>query len=358
MRANRFPWSREQALALLAAADTAHVALLDEGGQPLLRCVHTVVDDGALCFHTSPVGAKLRGVGRLAVASVERVLAVVPSYAFDPQRACPATTWYQSAQVRGVLERVEDPTRKARVLQALMDRLQAEGGHVPITAKHELYRKAIAGLEVLALPLDHVEGRAKLGQGRSNAQVRRALEFLWRRGNLGVDVAIARILAARPELEVPEFLRGPEGVQLSCRPHDSEVPAAVALVESEYWNEHTSSGTIARAHQRSPIWIGARDVDGRLIATARATSDSAKHAWIYDVAVASAWRGRGVGQAVIALLLDHPLVRAVRTVHLQTKDAGGFYAKFGFQPAPKTGNPRWTRAAQGVLPSTAARSDS
>src|SRR5690606_33531118 len=210
MRANRFPWPREHALALLAAADTVRFALLDDDGSPILRCLHAVLDDDALCFHGSRRGTKSRGVGRPAVASVERTLAIVPSYAFDPERACPATTWYQSVQVRGTLVRVEDPHRKARVLQALMERLQGEGGHARITADHPLYQRAIDGLDVLALPLDEVSGRAKLGQNRSDAQVRRALECLWRRGDPGIDAVIGEILDARPELEVPEFLRGPE----------------------------------------------------------------------------------------------------------------------------------------------------
>jgi nitroimidazol reductase NimA-like FMN-containing flavoprotein (pyridoxamine 5'-phosphate oxidase superfamily)/GNAT superfamily N-acetyltransferase len=343
MRGNRFAWPREQALALLTTADTAHLALLDDDGSPLLRCVHTVVDDHALCFHSSPHGAKIRGLGRSAVASVERTLAIVPSYAFDPQRACPATTWYQSVQVRGTLERVEDPRRKARVLQALMDRLQGEGGHVPIAAEHELYRRAIAGVEVLALPIEEVHGRAKLGQNRSHEQVRRALACLWRRGDPGVDVAIGEILDARPELGVPEFLRGPAGTRLCCRPRPSEVALAVALVEGEYWNTTTSAETIRHAHERSPVWVGARDDQGRLIATARASGDQSKHAWIYDVAVAPSWRGKGVGAAVLNLLLDHPLLRDVRQVHLQTRDAGSFYAKLGFVPHPPGANPRWIR---------------
>src|SRR5690606_22950799 len=193
----------------------------------------------------------------------------------------------------------------ARGLQARRERLQGEGGHARITADHPLYQRAIDGLDVLALPLDEVSGRAKLGQNRSDAQVRRALECLWRRGDPGIDAVIGEILDARPELEVPEFLRGPEGTQLCCRPRPSEVDDAVALVEHEYWNTTSSSETLRRAHQRAPVWIGARDQHGRLIATARASSDGAKHAWIYDVAVAPAWRGRGVGRAVLGLLLDH-----------------------------------------------------
>jgi predicted N-acetyltransferase YhbS/nitroimidazol reductase NimA-like FMN-containing flavoprotein (pyridoxamine 5'-phosphate oxidase superfamily) len=304
-----------------------------------------VLDGDALCFHASVHGQKSLAVGKPAVAGVERVLAVVPSYAFDPERACPATTWYQSVQVRGQLERIQDPQRKAMVLQKLMQRLQPEGGHVPIKAEHPLYRKAIAGLDVLALPLTEVEGRAKLGQNRSDEQVRGALAWLWRRGDPNIDVNIEAVLDARPELAAPEFLHGPSGVRLCCRPRDSEVDDAVALVAHEYWNTTTSLETLRRAHLGSRVWVGARDTTGHLIATARASTDAAKHAWIYDVAVDANWRGQGVGAALFGLLLDHPLLRDVAFVQLQTRDAERFYARFGFVPHPGTGNPRYVRIA-------------
>lgn len=351
MRTNRFPWPREQALALLSAADTAHFALTSDDGQPLLRCLHVVVDQGALCFHASPVGRKSQGAGRPAVAAVERILAVVPSYAFDPERACPATTWYQSAQVRGVLERVEDPQRKARVLQRLMERLQPEGGHVPIEAEHPLYRKVVASLDVLALPLDEIDGRSKLGHNRNDDQVGRALTWLWTRGRPSIDARIEAILDARPELAIPEFLQGPFAEQagtpgsarLCCRPRDAEVERAVALVEHEYWNATTTRETSRLAHLRSPVWVGARDHERQLIATARACTDGAKHAWIYDVAVEQSWRGRGLGQALMRLLLDHPLIREVHSVHLQTRDAEGFYERLGFVSDPSRAHARYVR---------------
>jgi predicted N-acetyltransferase YhbS/nitroimidazol reductase NimA-like FMN-containing flavoprotein (pyridoxamine 5'-phosphate oxidase superfamily) len=345
VRTNRFPWPTAQALELLAAADTAHFALTGADGAPLLRCLHVVLDGDALCFHASTHGIKSLSVGKPAVAGVERVLAVVPSYAFDPERACPATTWYQSVQVRGQLERIEDPHRKARVLQKLMHRLQPEGGHVPIDAEHSLYRKAITGLDVLALPLTEVEGRAKFGQNRSDDQVRNALTWLWRRGDPDIDASIEAVLDARPELAAPEFLRGPSGVRLCCRPRDAELADAVALVAPEYWNHATSVETLRRAHLCSRVWVGARDESGRLIATARASTDAAKHAWIYDVAVDASWRGQGVGAALLGLLLDHPLLRDVAYVHLQTRDAERFYARFGFVPHAGTANPRYVRIA-------------
>jgi predicted N-acetyltransferase YhbS len=58
--------------------------------------------------------------------------------------------------------------------------------------------------------------------------------------------------------------------------------------------------------------------------------DGAKRAWIYDVMVAPSWRGKGLGEALMRLLLDHPAVRHTRGVCLTTRDAQTFYARLGF----------------------------
>jgi predicted N-acetyltransferase YhbS len=84
------------------------------------------------------------------------------------------------------------------------------------------------------------------------------------------------------------------------------------------------------SHPGSVAWVGARDEGGRLCATARAISDGAKRAWIYDVMVAPDWRRKRLGDAVVRLLLDHPAMRHVGRVYLTTRDAQRFYAKMGF----------------------------
>jgi predicted N-acetyltransferase YhbS len=58
-----------------------------------------------------------------------------------------------------------------------------------------------------------------------------------------------------------------------------------------------------------------------------------KRAWIADVMIAPAWRGRGLGAALMRLLLGHPVVRGARKVSLFTRDADPFYAKLGFVPS-------------------------
>ncbi|WP_437814160.1 GNAT family N-acetyltransferase [Sorangium sp. So ce1078] len=51
-----------------------------------------------------------------------------------------------------------------------------------------------------------------------------------------------------------------------------------------------------------------------------------------DVMVAPSLRGRGVGEAVVRLLLGHPpAVRGASHVHLGTQGARTFYARFGFR---------------------------
>jgi ribosomal protein S18 acetylase RimI-like enzyme len=126
------------------------------------------------------------------------------------------------------------------------------------------------------------------------------------------------------------WLVGPHGTRLVCALDETGAGEAAALVEHEYWNEGVPRERLARAFLGSTAVVGASDADGRLVAVARALSDGARSAWVGDVCVAHDWRGRGVGQAVVRLLLDHPCVRDADRVRLNTRDAQTLYAKLGF----------------------------
>jgi ribosomal protein S18 acetylase RimI-like enzyme len=125
----------------------------------------------------------------------------------------------------------------------------------------------------------------------------------------------------------------PEGLALVTPEGRADADAAAALLEGTYWNVGLDPDLLARAHLGSQAWLGVRDTrDERrpLVGSARAISDYAKRAWIYDVIVAPELRGRGVGQALVAAILAHPAVRDVKYVHLGTRDAQSLYARFGF----------------------------
>jgi nitroimidazol reductase NimA-like FMN-containing flavoprotein (pyridoxamine 5'-phosphate oxidase superfamily) len=207
MRKEIYRMDRAGAEALLARASVVRVAGVSSSGAPVLRAVHGVIVDGALAFHGARAGEKMEAVGREAVASADETVASIPSYFVDPERACPATTYYLSAQVHGVIERVDDPAAKARVLSALMAKFQPEGGHVPIDPSHPLYTKAIAGILVLRIPLERLDGKAKLAQNRSPAELGRILQKLWERGLPSDPRAIDLVRVANPGHDEPSFLR-------------------------------------------------------------------------------------------------------------------------------------------------------
>lgn len=331
MRRAEFAMEPSEARALLAEFPVVRLASTTLDGSPVLRTVNSVVVDDFIAFHSSPKGEKTDIVGRQAVLQAEEDLGTIPSTFFDPERACPATNYYRSVQVHGVIESITDPALKARVLQALMQKLQPEGGYVPITSDHAYYRGPVSGLLIAGVRLDHVTGKAKLAQNRKPQDVRALLESLWKRGAPGDARLVELVRAANPTAPVPSFLKSPAGTTLHAWLSPETAHEAARLLVDEYWNQGVFSGDeIRRAHASGNPWVGARDANGRLVASARAISDGTKLAWIYDVVVAPAWRGLGCGQAVMRLLLDHPQLRHVRRVFLGTRDAQPLYRRFGF----------------------------
>lgn len=330
MRKELHRMSRHEAIALLEQAPIFHMATTRPDGTPVLRTLHGVVMGEAIAFHGAPVGEKSEAVGRRAVVSVEEVVTTIPSHFMDPRRACPATTYYRSVQAHGVIEPIEDPAEKAAVLAAVMRKYQPEGGYEPLEADNPLYRGAIAGLMVCRIPFETLDGKAKLGQNRRPEDLAVILQKLWERGRPDDPAAIELILSANPDCPTPPFLQGPDGVRMVCRLGTEEAGKAADLLKGAYWNAGMRRERLVAAHLGSEVWVGARDAAGRLIATARANSDGAKHAWVYDVMVAPEWRGQGLGKALVRLVLDHPKVRHAVFVRLGTRDAQGLYARFGF----------------------------
>lgn len=352
MRRTLYRSDADTARALLARAPFVHLAGVDEEGGPVARTVHGVLVGDHVCFHGAPAGEKLALVGRPVVLWAEEVVAEIPSYFIDPVRACPATTLYESAQVHGVLERIDDLDEKAAVLQALMTRFQPEGGHRPLTTPSgetdPMYAAAVKGILVVGVSLAQLEGKSKLAQNRTPDELVRLLDNMWQRGHSCAswsDVrAIELVLEARARsslsVTAPAFLASPvPGVRLRAHLDATFADEAAALLADAYWNAGVPRAEIARAHTGSSAWVGAVDADGVLVASARAISDGAKWAGVYDVVVCPELRGRGLGRALVRLLLDHPAVRGCRKVFLRTRDAQGVYAKLGFLERPSSANP-------------------
>jgi RimJ/RimL family protein N-acetyltransferase/GNAT superfamily N-acetyltransferase len=111
-------------------------------------------------------------------------------------------------------------------------------------------------------------------------------------------------------------------------------PAAAAafLTTEAYWGRWRTEHDITR--QIATAWrvVGAYDAAGAMVGLARAISDGGS-AYLADVYVLSAHRGRGLGKAVVAMMVEDGPGAGFRWM-LHTSDAYGLYRQFGFEPPP------------------------
>jgi len=76
-------------------------------------------------------------------------------------------------------------------------------------------------------------------------------------------------------------------------------------------------------------------LDGQQVAFARVVTDYATCGNLVDVFVLPEHRGRGHSKAVVEAVLAHPRLQGLRRFTLNTVDAHGLYAVFGFAPPRK-----------------------
>ena len=298
------PSDRAAALALLQRTPVVRVATTLPSGEPVLRTAPALIADGAVILSFDlPECA-----GRPAVVAAEEVVGQLPIELLD-RRALAAPLLSISAEVRGVLAPLE----------------------------------AGAPRPLLRVPLDNLRFETSLAEAFSAEERTDLLELLWRRGLPGDPRAIELVREHHPDTPLPGFLAAPEllgdrsraaeGLSLHCQLDPPAAAEVSALLDELYWNVGVGRPAIERAHLGAQAWVGVRDGSGRVVASARALSDGARWAWIYDVVVAPQLRRSGLGQAVMKLVLDHPAVRQARNVRLQTRDAQSLYARFGFVPS-------------------------
>lgn len=136
-----------------------------------------------LYFHGAPAGEKVTVAKQRPVASflVVDPHALLPSTFFGPDNACPATQFFKSVLVKGRVRVVEEMEEKACALQALMEKLQPQGGYDPIAADNPRYTAALKGVAVLALSMETVTGKFKLGQNLSAEVAERIMTQLEQR---------------------------------------------------------------------------------------------------------------------------------------------------------------------------------
>ena len=105
------------------------------------------------------------------------------------------------------------------------------------------------------------------------------------------------------------------------------------LSVQSHWAQGISRLCVERALAHS-LCFGADEAGGQL-GLARVVTDRATFAWLADVFVLPAHRGRGIGARLMQAVAAHPELQSLRRHVLVTSTAPALYARYGFTPLHK-----------------------
>ncbi len=167
----------------LQQVDYVVLGMVTPSGTPYQTQVNAVWHEGALCFHSSPGGAKMKllQAGSPVHAVATLALSLLPSDFFHPQQACGATQFFLSLHLEGQAWPVDEASAKCEILNALMQRFQPQGNYQPL-APGEQYDKDLAKTAVIKVVPHSMVGKFKLGQNLSPAARADLMRQLEQRG--------------------------------------------------------------------------------------------------------------------------------------------------------------------------------
>src|SRR5690242_20125547 len=119
------------------------------------------------------------------------------------------------------------------------------------------------------------------------------------------------------------------GVEISTDASRLDVAFIHRSLNTTYWAAGRPLELVERTIAHS-MCFGAYDSD-RQVGFARVVTDHAIFGYLMDVYVDPAYRGRGVGKALMTAMLQHPELRELNLLMLRTRDAQSFYRQFGFE---------------------------
>lgn len=122
-----------------------------------------------------------------------------------------------------------------------------------------------------------------------------------------------------------------DGYQLDTDRGRLDLDRVEHWLSGAYWSLGRSRAMIERSIAGSTAY-GLYGPSGEQVAFFRVVTDHATFAWLCDVFVDEAHRGRGLAQWAVAHIRDDLQAEGVYRIILATSDAHGVYAKVGFEP--------------------------
>lgn len=108
------------------------------------------------------------------------------------------------------------------------------------------------------------------------------------------------------------------------------------FISASYWAKGRTMEAIMNCIEHS-LNFGVY-VNGKQIGYARVVTDYTVFAYLMDLFIDEAYRGKGYSKQLVSYILEHPELKQVTTWRLATTDAHGLYEKFGFRALSKPEN--------------------
>jgi GNAT superfamily N-acetyltransferase len=125
-----------------------------------------------------------------------------------------------------------------------------------------------------------------------------------------------------------------DGYSISSGARDLDVDAIHAYLTQSYWSPGIPRSVVERAIANSlcfGVFKGSQQVG-----FARVVTDRATFAYLADVFILDAHRGKGLSKWLMQVILAHADLQGLRRFLLGTRDAHELYRRFGFR---ELGNP-------------------
>lgn len=100
------------------------------------------------------------------------------------------------------------------------------------------------------------------------------------------------------------------------------------LSEDSYWAQGRTRAVVEESIRNSLICFGVYDGE-RQVGFARVVTDGCTFAWLCDVYIEEAYRGKGLGKWLVESVTAHPQLANLRNFVLATRDAHELYRLYG-----------------------------
>jgi len=337
----RGSYDREVVHAILDRSLVCHVGVVIDGAPRVLPTLHARIDDWVFIH-----GAASNRMIRTAAEGVEICLtATLIDSLVMARSAFHHSADYRSAVIFGVAHEVTDPVRKLAAMRALVEHI----GPGQWDRIRQPSPKELAATSILELPITEASAKVR-ADGVLDDEEDYALP-IWAgvlplRTQALIPIADPRLA---PGISMPRNISEyvPPDSRVHCAHDGTPVERTVGgflistdaarleldvihnfLSTQSYWAEGVPREVVARSIATS-LCFGVYD-GAKQVGFARVVSDYATFAYLADVFVLEAYRGRGLSKALMETVMSHPHLQGLRRWLLGTADAHGLYRKFGF----------------------------